>query len=108
MKSALSSKPAYIDINPLADANSGRQADVSEDISNGDDDLRSHSRAFQKPAGRTIDATCKHYGWTRTWTFGRLADGKLEARKAGRRTIITTESSDRLFASLPRATYRAA
>lgn len=59
------------------------------------------------PAARTIEGTCEHYGWTRTFVFGCLAAGDLEAVKAGRRTLVTTESSDRLFRGLPRASYRA-
>jgi hypothetical protein len=54
-----------------------------------------------RPAGRTVADTCAHYGWTRTFTYQALAAGLLKARKAGRRTIIDTESSDRLFNSLP-------
>jgi hypothetical protein len=59
------------------------------------------------PAARTIEATCAHFSWTRTFVFGRLAAGELAAVKAGRRTLVTTESADRLFRNLPRATYRA-
>lgn len=59
------------------------------------------------PAARTLESTAAHYGWTRTFIFGRLACGDLEARKAGRRTLVTTESAERLFANLPRASYRA-
>jgi len=58
------------------------------------------------PAGRTVGATEAHYGWTRTFIYERLGAGDLEAVKAGRRTIITVESADRLFRTLPRATYR--
>jgi hypothetical protein len=58
------------------------------------------------PVARTIEATGTHYAWTRTFIFERLATEELIALKAGRRTLITTESADRLFASLPRATYR--
>lgn len=61
----------------------------------------------EAPAARTIEATCAHYGWTRTFVFAKLATGDLEAVKAGRRTLPTTASADRLFNNLPRATYRA-
>lgn len=59
------------------------------------------------PAARTLEATCGHYGWTRTFIYERLASGDLKAIKAGRRTTITTESADALFNRLPRATFRA-
>lgn len=61
-----------------------------------------------RPAARTIEATCSHYGWTRTFVYARLAAGDLVAIKAGRRTTVTTASADHLFASLPRGAYRAA
>jgi hypothetical protein len=61
----------------------------------------------QAPVARTIEATCEHYGWTRTFVYGQLAIQKLEARKAGRRTLITTESAEQLFRSLPRAQFSA-
>jgi hypothetical protein len=59
------------------------------------------------PAARTISDTCKHYGWTRSFVFLKLATGDLAARKAGRRTLITSKSAERLFGTLPPATYRA-
>ncbi len=58
------------------------------------------------PVGRTVEATQTHYGWSRTFIYERLGMGDLHAIKAGRRTIITAESADQLFRSLPRATYR--
>lgn len=63
---------------------------------------------LEQPAGRTIEATCAHYGWTRTFVFERLGNGDLDGLKAGRRTVIITESADRLFRKLPRAGYRKA
>jgi len=66
------------------------------------------SREIPLPAGRTVDATEAHYGWTRSFIYERLGAGDLEGVKAGRRTIITTESADRLFRGLPRARYRRA
>ena len=59
------------------------------------------------PVARTVKRTCEHYDWTRTFAYGALAKGDLIAVKAGRRTLITSESADRLFASLPQAVYRA-
>ena len=59
------------------------------------------------PAARTIRETEAHYGWSRSYIYLNLAAGLLEAKKAGRRTLIVSESADRLFASLPRQTFRA-
>lgn len=63
-------------------------------------------QAISTPVARPIEAFCSHYGCTRTWAYEQLAAGKLEAVKIGRRTCILTESADRLFVSLPRATFR--
>ncbi len=62
----------------------------------------------EPPVARPIEATMAHYGWTRTFIFDRLAKGKLEGVKAGRRTTITSVSAERLFQSLPRGKYRKA
>jgi hypothetical protein len=59
------------------------------------------------PAARTVADTMEHYAWTKTFIFNELGRGRLVALKAGRRTLVTTESAERLFASLPRAAYRA-
>ena len=59
------------------------------------------------PVARPIEAFCSHYGCTRTWAYQQLAAGTLEAVKIGRRTAILTDSAERLFAKLPRATFRA-
>jgi hypothetical protein len=67
---------------------------------------KSASVSMTAPVARTIEATCDHYGWSRTYVFERLAREDLVGVKAGRRTLITRESADRFFASLPRATYR--
>lgn len=59
------------------------------------------------PVARTVEQTAAHYGWSRSYIFKGLAEGLLEAKKAGRRTLVTSESADRLYASLPTQTYRA-
>lgn len=59
-------------------------------------------------AAMTVDATCQRYGLTRTFVYGELAAGRLEAVKAGRRTLILAESADRLLRTLPKATFRPA
>ena len=62
--------------------------------------------ARRAPVARTIPDTCEHYGWTRTFVYNALSAGKLKARKAGRRTLIDSESSDELHQSLPAAEFR--
>ncbi len=56
---------------------------------------------------RTIEDTCACYGWSRTFVYQRLQAGELVAIKAGRRTLVTSASSEALFASLPPASFRA-
>lgn len=63
--------------------------------------------AAPTPAARTVEATMQHYGWSRSYVFKHLQEGNLEAKKAGRRTLVTAESANRLYASLPTQTYRA-
>lgn len=63
--------------------------------------------ATPAPAARTVERTMAHYGWSRSYVFKHLQEGVLEAKKAGRRTLVTAESAERLYASLPRQIYRA-
>jgi hypothetical protein len=67
---------------------------------------RAASLTIDPPIARSIKGIVAHYGWTRTFIFQRLASGHLEAVKAGRRTLVTTESADRLYGTLPGARYR--
>lgn len=59
------------------------------------------------PAARTVEQTMAHYGWSRSYVFKHLQEESLEAKKAGRRTLVTAESANRHYASLPRQAYRA-
>ncbi len=59
------------------------------------------------PAARTVRETEAYYGWSRSYIYLSLAAGLLEAKKAGRRTLIVSETADKLFDSLPRQTFRA-
>jgi hypothetical protein len=59
------------------------------------------------PVARTIPDTCEHYGWTRSFVYLQLAAGKLRAVKAGRRTLVTTDSSEELYQNLPVAKFAA-
>ena len=45
---------------------------------------------------------CHVYGVGRSLAYDMIRRGELEARKAGRRTLITAASADRWFASLNR------
>jgi Helix-turn-helix domain len=53
------------------------------------------------PVAYTIPDFCAHYGIGRSLTYELIADGKLIARKAGRRTLIDADSAARWYASLP-------
>jgi hypothetical protein len=44
--------------------------------------------------------------WTRTFVYQNISNGKLVAKKAGRRTIITAESLHKLMDELPTAKIR--
>ncbi len=59
------------------------------------------------PVARSIDDTAATYGWTRSFIYERLQSGELQARKAGRRTLVVVATCDRLFESLPAAKFRA-
>lgn len=50
-----------------------------------------------------VDDACKFAGIGKTTLFGLLKRGEIEGRKAGARTLITTESLKRWAAGLPPA-----
>jgi hypothetical protein len=49
----------------------------------------------------SIDRFCKGYGIGRTKAYEEISAGRLRARKAGRRTIITTDDADDWLSRLP-------
>ena len=55
------------------------------------------------PAMLPIPAACRYSGFTRSRLYLEIKAGRVDARKAGRRTLITRESLDALLASLPKA-----
>jgi hypothetical protein len=55
----------------------------------------------------TIEDAVKFSGLARTRLYILLADGKLEARKAGRRTLIMGDSLRHYLESLPPAEFGA-
>jgi excisionase family DNA binding protein len=57
------------------------------------------------PLSYTIAGAVAATGASRTRIYDALARGELEARKAGRRTVIEAEALRRWVASWPRATF---
>jgi len=60
-----------------------------------------------QPLAFTIEGTTQATGLPRTTIYELLGQGKLEGRKAGRRTLIMAESVQTYLASLPAATIAA-
>lgn len=56
----------------------------------------------------TIEQAQEATGLGRTSIYKEISNGKLDARKAGRRTLITAASVQAFVASLPRAPIRRA
>jgi excisionase family DNA binding protein len=56
----------------------------------------------------TIEETEEVTGLGRTSIYKEISSGKLDARKAGRRTLITAASVQAFLASLPQAAIRPA
>lgn len=51
----------------------------------------------------TIDQTCSLLGLGRDTVYAMIRDGRLVARKLGRRTLITDDDLRQFLAGLPRA-----
>ncbi len=60
-----------------------------------------------QPLAFTIEGTTQATGLPRTTIYELLGQGKLQARKAGRRTLILAESVQAYLESLPAATIAA-
>jgi hypothetical protein len=56
-------------------------------------------RAYQR--AMSLRDFCKEYGVGRTTTYGEIKAGRLKARKAGRRTIITDDDAEDWLSRLP-------
>jgi excisionase family DNA binding protein len=52
----------------------------------------------------SIEQAATLTGIGRTRLYQEISDGRLEARKAGKRTLITRDALERFIASLPSAT----
>lgn len=55
------------------------------------------------PALFTISGACVYSGFARSRLYLEIKAGRLDARKAGRRTLITRVSLDVLVEALPKA-----
>lgn len=55
------------------------------------------------PAMLTVPGAIAYSGFSRSRIYAHLKSKELEARKAGRRTLIVRVSLDRLLAGLPKA-----
>lgn len=64
-------------------------------------------RETTQPIAVTFPGATARTGIARTRLYELVGAGVLDARKAGRRTLIMTESLDRYVASLPPASIRA-
>jgi hypothetical protein len=58
------------------------------------------------PARRSfsIDEFCERNGISRRLAYNEIGAGRLKIRKAGRRSIVTTEAEDAWLAALPTPT----
>lgn len=55
-----------------------------------------------QPVMLTVQNAVKRSAFSRTRLYAEMKSGRLDVRKAGRRTLITRESLDALLAALPK------
>jgi Helix-turn-helix domain len=55
----------------------------------------------ERQRAMSIDGFCKGYGIGRTKAYEEINAGRLKARKAGRRTIITADDAEDWLSRLP-------
>lgn len=60
-----------------------------------------HGQSLAPARAYTIEAFCAAFGLGRTSTFAEIKQGRLRARKVGRRTIILAMDAETWAASLP-------
>lgn len=53
------------------------------------------------PVARTVKEFCRAYGIGKTMAYELFADGKIETRKIGSRTLVIEESARQWLRSLP-------
>jgi hypothetical protein len=68
---------------------------VKQEISEAEQQRRARQRAM------SIPAFCERYGIRRTKTYAEIRSGRLLARKAGKRTIITEDDAEDWLRRLP-------
>ena len=59
-------------------------------------------RAASPKRGYSIEEFGTIYGICRSLIYVEIRDGRLKARKVGRRTVIATEDGEEWFSKLPR------
>ena len=70
--------------------------------------LQLKQSALPQKRGFSIDSFCRTYGICRSLVYVEIREGRLRARKAGRRTVIALEDAEDWFAKLPRVGAKAA
>lgn len=60
-----------------------------------------NSKSLSNAVAYPIPDFCARYGIGRTTAYRLIEEGKIEARKAGRRTLIDADSAARWYAGLP-------
>lgn len=51
----------------------------------------------ESPMGITVADAARIAGWSAAWVYNRVADGRLEAQRVGRRLFITLADLERLI-----------
>jgi excisionase family DNA binding protein len=62
--------------------------------------------SYRPQLAYTVDEACRQLGCKRTTLYLAISNRELDARKIGSRTIITSSSLERYFATRPRAEIR--
>jgi hypothetical protein len=65
--------------------------------------LKQSSLQRRGKRGFSVEEFCENYGICRSLAYVEIREGRLKARKAGRRTIIGDEDAKDWFSKLPRA-----
>ena len=73
----------------------------ARDDVNDEDDSQEGATAPPRVRAFTVSGFCRAYGIGKTFTHSLIAQGVLERRYAGKRLLITGDSAESWFASLP-------